>query len=96
MERLDPTPQRAIAFVQLQLSQVLSRLGYEDEAMRVLAKAVDFHTVKAREVSYRIRYLPSYRRPSKSTVFRFGFWFIVSCLVLPCHTLSYLVLLLYL
>jgi hypothetical protein len=50
MEKLDPLPLRAIVFVQLQLSQVLSKLGYEDEAMRVLAKAVDFHSEKAREV----------------------------------------------
>jgi hypothetical protein len=43
MERLDPLPVRAIAFVQLQLSQVLSRQGYEDESLNVLCRAASFH-----------------------------------------------------
>ena len=39
MERLDPMPIRAIAFVQLQLAQVLSKQGYEDESLNVMSRA---------------------------------------------------------
>jgi len=48
LERLDPVPHRALAFVQIQLSQVLSKQGHEDEALRVLDKAAAFHMAKAK------------------------------------------------
>jgi hypothetical protein len=37
-----PTPIRAITFAQVQLSHVLSKLGYDEEGRRVLYKAADF------------------------------------------------------
>jgi len=48
-EKLEPTPHRAIAFVQVQLSQVLTKQGHANEALNVLDKAAAFHIVKARE-----------------------------------------------
>ena len=48
-EKLEPTPHRAIAFVQVQLSQVLTKQGHANEALSVLDKAAAFHIVKARE-----------------------------------------------
>jgi len=49
LERLDPMPVRAVAFVQTQLSQVLSKQGHNDEALRVLDKAARFHLAHAKE-----------------------------------------------
>jgi tetratricopeptide (TPR) repeat protein len=49
LERLDPLPVRAVAFVQTQLSQVLSKQGHNDEALRVLDKAARFHLAHAKE-----------------------------------------------
>lgn len=49
LERLDPVPHRAVAFVQTQLSQVLHKQGHADEALRVLDKAARFHLQQARE-----------------------------------------------
>lgn len=54
MEKLEPTPVRAIAFVQLQLSQVLSRQGYEEESLNVLYRAATFHQSAAEQGILRI------------------------------------------
>jgi len=43
MDRLNPPPVRAIAFVQVQLSQILAKQGIVEEAMEVLRDAVAFH-----------------------------------------------------
>lgn len=48
MEKLIPYPDRAIAFIQMQLCQVLSKQGYTDEAILVLSKALTFHSDKVR------------------------------------------------
>ncbi len=48
-EKLDPTPHRAVAFVQMQLSQVLAKQGHSDEALCVLDKATAFHVTKSKE-----------------------------------------------
>ncbi len=49
MERLEPSPHRAIAFIQIQLAQVLFKQDYEDEAILVLTNAFNFHHKKATE-----------------------------------------------
>lgn len=49
LEKLDPAPLRAVAFVQTQLSQVLEKQGHVDEALRVLDKAARFHLQQARD-----------------------------------------------
>jgi len=48
MEKLLPLPERAIAFIQIQLCQVLSKQGDNDEAILVLSKATTFHSDRAR------------------------------------------------
>jgi hypothetical protein len=48
MEKLVPLPDRAIAFIQIQLCQVLSKQGHNDEAILVLSKATTFHSDRAR------------------------------------------------
>eukprot|EP01041_Mallomonas_annulata_P007315 gene7315-14913_t len=49
MERLHPPPYRAIAFVQVQLSQILAKEGHEKEAIEVLRAAASFHLMKSKE-----------------------------------------------
>lgn len=43
-----PSPQRAIAFTQTQLSQVLQKLGHLDEALQLLSQASSFHLAQAK------------------------------------------------
>lgn len=47
MEKYVPLPHRAISFTQVQLSQVLSRLGHDDQARMVLSNAAMFHMSQA-------------------------------------------------
>ena len=47
MEKFSPVPHRAISFTQLQLSQVLSKLGHDDQARLVLSNAAAFHMSQA-------------------------------------------------
>ena len=44
-----PTPMRAITFAQTQLSNVLIKLGYEEEGKKVLQKAAEFHVQQAQQ-----------------------------------------------
>lgn len=48
MQKLNPIPYRAIAFIQVQLSQILQKQGHDEESLQVLSKAASFHTEKAR------------------------------------------------
>ena len=48
-EKIEPRPNRTIAFAQHQLSTALSKEGHADESMRVLDKAANFYLGKARE-----------------------------------------------
>ena len=48
MERLEPLPLRAMAFSQVQLSNVLAKQRHSDESMHVLSKAVNFYLDRAR------------------------------------------------
>ena len=47
MEKYSPVPHRAISFTQVQLSQVLSKLGHDDQARLVLSNAAMFHMSQA-------------------------------------------------
>jgi hypothetical protein len=47
-EKSQPLPIRAISFTQIQLANVLKKLTHEDEARRVLVKALEFHRSQAR------------------------------------------------
>jgi tetratricopeptide (TPR) repeat protein len=49
LEKLSPVPDRAIAFVHVQLSNVLLKLEHEEEAMRILSEAAAFYLEKSRE-----------------------------------------------
>ena len=49
MEKLDMPPYRAIAFIQIQLAQVLIKQNYDDEAVLILTNAYNFHCKKAFE-----------------------------------------------
>jgi tetratricopeptide (TPR) repeat protein len=49
MEKLDPIPLRALAFTQIQLSSVLFKQKYTDEALQVIVKAISFYLDKSRE-----------------------------------------------
>mmetsp|Transcript_36274 Transcript_36274/g.36947 ORF Transcript_36274/g.36947 Transcript_36274/m.36947 type:complete len:310 (+) Transcript_36274:2-931(+) len=49
MERLNPPPVRAIAFVQVQLSQILSKQNHAIQSMEVLRAASTFHIGAAEE-----------------------------------------------
>lgn len=49
LEKLNPIPERAIAFVHVQLSNVLMKLEHEEEAMRILTEASNFYLNKSRE-----------------------------------------------
>lgn len=49
LEKLNPVPERAIAFVHVQLSNVLLKLEHEEEAMRILSEAAAFYLQKSRE-----------------------------------------------
>jgi tetratricopeptide (TPR) repeat protein len=42
-EKSSPLPVRTISFAQIQLANVLKKLNHEDEARRVLVKALEFH-----------------------------------------------------
>ena len=46
MEKVAPLPERAIAFIKVQLSQILLKLGHTEEAVKVLSSASSFHTIK--------------------------------------------------
>jgi tetratricopeptide (TPR) repeat protein len=46
-EKYSPLPHRAISFTQVQLSQVLSKLGHDDQARMVLSNAALFHMSQA-------------------------------------------------
>ncbi len=48
MQKLNPIPFRAIAFIQVQLSQILQKQGHDEESLQVLSKAASFHAEKAR------------------------------------------------
>ena len=48
MQKLNPIPYRAIAFIQVQLSQILQKQGHDEESLQVLSKAASFHVEKAR------------------------------------------------
>eukprot|EP01038_Epipyxis_sp_PR26KG_P014417 gene14417-19348_t len=54
MEKLYPIPLRAISFTQTQLSNVLFKLGHDDQAIQMLARASSFHMSLAMQgiVSY--------------------------------------------
>lgn len=49
MEKLNPVPVRAIAFVQIQLSQILFKQGHIDEAQKIISQASLFYTAKVKE-----------------------------------------------
>jgi hypothetical protein len=49
LERVQPLPYRALAFAQLQLSQVLTKEGHDGQALQVLDKAASFYLMKANE-----------------------------------------------
>ena len=66
MEKFNPLPQRAISFTQIQLSQVLSKLGHEDEARMVLSKAAGFHMSRANQM------LLDHNNPEISTSYHHG------------------------
>lgn len=48
-EKLNPLPRKAIAFTQVQLSQLLTKQGHTDEALSSLDKAAQYHIACARE-----------------------------------------------
>jgi tetratricopeptide (TPR) repeat protein len=47
-EKSSPLPVRTISFAQIQLANVLKKLNHEDEARRVLVKALEFHKSQAK------------------------------------------------
>ena len=49
LEKLNPVPDRAVAFVHVQLSNVLLKLEHEEEALRILSEASAFYLEKSRE-----------------------------------------------
>jgi len=49
MEKYRPLPHRAISFTQIQLSQVLCKLGHDDQARMVLSNAAAFHRGRAQQ-----------------------------------------------
>lgn len=46
MDKVSPSPERAVAFIKVQLSQILLKLGHTEEAVKVLSSASTFHTTK--------------------------------------------------
>lgn len=57
-EKCSPLPIRAISFTQIQLANVLKKLSHDDEACRVLMKALEFHRSQARVGLLEHAYLP--------------------------------------
>jgi hypothetical protein len=47
MEKFSPVPHRAISFTQMQLSQVLSKLGHDEQSRMLLSSAAVFHMSQA-------------------------------------------------